>query len=89
MIGLDVLELIKIINHLSGGLAHLQAIGIDPDYVTPVGLLVAVDDEEWLDAEIGAERFLRVFIVTSIEPPTTRRLGFFIMARVVLPKRFK
>ena len=44
---------------LSGGLAHLQAIGIDPDFVTPVGLLVAPEDDEWLEAEIGAERFLR------------------------------
>ncbi len=44
---------------LSGGLAHLQAIGIDPDFVTPVGLLVTAADEEWLQAEIGGERFLR------------------------------
>ena len=44
---------------LSGGLAHLQAIGIDPDYVTPIGLLVAAGEEEWIEAEIGAERFLR------------------------------
>ena len=45
---------------LSGGLAHLQAIGIDPDFVTPVGLLVQPGDEDdWLEAEIGGERFLR------------------------------
>ncbi len=44
---------------LSGGLAQLQAIGIDPDYVTPVGLLVVPGDEAWLETEIGAERFLR------------------------------
>ena len=45
---------------LSGGLAHLQAIGIDPDVVTPVGLLVRPSNEDdWLEAEIGGERFLR------------------------------
>ena len=44
---------------LSGGLAHLQALGIDPEYVTPLGLLVAPDHEGWIEAEIGGERFLR------------------------------
>lgn len=44
---------------LSGGLAHLQAIGIDPDYVTPLGLMVLPGEADWVEAEIGAERFLR------------------------------
>ena len=61
---------------LSGGLAHLQAIGIDPDYVTPVGLLVAVDDEEWLDAEIGAERFLRAR--RAVLPAETTLIDLFV-----------
>lgn len=61
---------------LSGGLAHLQAIGIDPDYVTPVGLLVAVDNEEWLDAEIGAERFLRAR--RAVLPAETTLIDLFV-----------
>ncbi len=61
---------------LSGGLAHLQAIGIDPDYVTPVGLLVAVHDEEWLDAEIGAERFLRAR--RAVLPAETTLIDLFV-----------
>lgn len=44
---------------LSGGLAHLQAIGIDPDYVTPLGLMILPAEADWVEAEIGAERFLR------------------------------
>ncbi len=44
---------------LSGGLAHLQAIGIDPDVVTPLGLIIAAEEGQWTRADVAGEQFLR------------------------------
>ncbi|MEO0441827.1 MAG: hypothetical protein AAF067_13260 [Pseudomonadota bacterium] len=71
---------------IAGGLARLQALGIDPDALVPVGWLIAPQEDVVVEADFGFEKLLRAEQMIAPDEPSLRAHLVGDKSVIILPE---